>query len=391
MKKIIISVFFAVFCTALNIPHHLSAVENYSAIINEKYSRTIYVSNVKELMATERDTKSGDVMVIIKPGIYALTKSLWLTGDHICYRSESGERDSVILKGAGMNGTVYGIFQVAGKNFRVMDLSLGEVKNHGIQVHGERDADGIFISNVRFFNCREQMIKGSFDKNKPDMHCDKGIVTGSLFEYTAGKAFQYYCGGIDIHRGRDWSVTQNTFRNILSPESRLTEGAIHFWNRSEGTIVDSNIIINCDRGIMFGLDNSPHFGGRISNNSVHVVRDTGIYLCAAQKARVLNNTVYIDSEYRNAIEYRFNTIGSVIMNNLCNRVITSRNGGSAEVGSNITDARAEWFTDAKRGNLRPARAIDAVVKKGVSVADFSRDIEGTPRTGNYDIGAYEQR
>jgi hypothetical protein len=25
---------------------------------------------------------------------------------------------------------------------------------------------------------------------------------------------------------------------------------------------------------MFGLDNSPHFGGRISNNSVQVVRGT---------------------------------------------------------------------------------------------------------------------
>jgi hypothetical protein len=61
------------------------------------------------------------------------------------------------------------------------------------------------------------------------------------------------------------------------------------------------------------------------------------------------------------------------------------------VESNITDARAEWFTDVKRGNLRPARVIDSVVKKGVPVADYSRDIEGTPRTGSYDIGAYEQR
>ena len=366
---------------------------NQTNFPSEDGKEVINVSNVEELMATVYSTKEGNKVVVIEDGTYEVTDRLWLTGNNLIYRSASGDRDKVILKGKGWDNSIGWIFGVAGKSFAVRDLSVGEVKYHGIQVHGELDADSFYVQNVRFFNIRQQMIKGSFDKNKPGMHCDYGVVENCLFEYTDNTSYQYYCGGIDIHHGINWVVRNSVFKNIYSPESSLTEGGIHFWNNSEGTIVENNIIINCDRGIMFGLDSSPHFGGIIRNNMIYVTRDVGIYLCYAQDTKVYNNTVYIGSGYPNAIEYRFpETSGVQITNNLTNKAITKRDNGSATVDNNITNAQSDWFIETTSGDLHLAKNIDEVIDKAVYLEEVEKDIDGDIREiDKSDIGADEKK
>lgn len=348
--------------------------------------KVIYVTNVQELMATETSTKAGNVTVVIADGDYVLTRGLYLTGSHITYQSESGNRDGVVLRG---NFKISHIFQVTNDYVTFENLSIGEVNNHGIQIHSENDADFARISNVRFFNIKEQMIKGSGAKT--EVYSNDCIVEDCLFEFTGGVAYQYYTGGIDVHKGDSWIVRNNTFKNIISPTGNLTEGAIHFWSSSKDTLVENNVIINCDRGIMFGLDNVFHYGGVIRNNTIHTVKDVGIYLANAVDAKVYNNTVFIDSTYANAIEYRFSgTQNAQIINNLTNKAITKRDNATATISNNITNASEQWFVHAHSGDLHLESTVFSVVDQALDLEEITKDIDSEDRsTGKSDIGADE--
>lgn len=76
----------------LGLPPSSEGIQGISSVRVETYSRTIVVSSVDELIATVSSTKAGDTEVVIKDGVYVLPSSLYLTGDHLCYRSESGRR-----------------------------------------------------------------------------------------------------------------------------------------------------------------------------------------------------------------------------------------------------------------------------------------------------------
>lgn len=301
--------------------------------------KEIRVSNVKALEEAVAKSNEGHVTILIEDGHYQLSKGLYLKGDHISLKSASGNRDKVVLTG---DFKASHIFWIAGKDIEIRDLSLGEVYHHGIQVHGELGAENISLRNLRFFDCKEQLLKGS--GNATETYSKNVWVEGCLFEFTKGEAFQYYTGGIDVHRGDGWVVENNTFRGIVSPENRLSEGAIHFWSGSRDTIIENNNISNCDRGIMLGFDRSYHYGGLVRNNKIHVVRDTGIYLANAENARVENNTVYVDSAYPNAIEYRFNgTRGTEIRGNQVNKAIKMRDGAVALLLDNLILNLDKWW------------------------------------------------
>lgn len=90
------------------------------------------------------------------------------------------------------------------------------------------------------------MIKGSYSTDN-NQGSESGIVRCSLLEYTENFGPQYYIGGIDVHKGINWAVHNNTFKNIRSPEvnGRLAEFAVHFWSYSENLLIEKNIIIRC--------------------------------------------------------------------------------------------------------------------------------------------------
>lgn len=307
------------------------------------WADTIIVSSVDGLMATSGPNQQGNRVVLITPGTYVLPGRIIIDGNRVTYRSQSGNRDSVVLKGQGIAGKVRNIFSITGSQVTIQSLTLGEVSNHGIQIHGENDSDHVFLQDLRFYDIGEQMLKGSFDRRKPLHHTDHGLVENCLFEFTEGYAGQSYTGGIDIHHGEHWVVTGNQFRNIRTRGRGLTEGAIHFWNNSRDVRIIGNTITNCDRGVMLGLDNAPHSRGTIEYNLIHTTADTGIYLCNASDIDVNHNKIFIDSSYPYAIEYRFKGSRNIeIRDNITNRRIVSRNGGRARLIKNTVDSKIDW-------------------------------------------------
>lgn len=317
----------------------------------------IVVDSVEALeQAVAKGNETGRVTISIKNGTYTLTKPLWISGSDLFFRSQSGNRDDVTLRGAGMRGEVASVFQIAGDRVTVANLTVGWVANHPIQVHGELDADDVRIHNVHVTNGYQQLLKASYDAEKPTMGSDRGVVDCSRFDYSAGIGPNYYIGGIDVHNGKDWIVRDNTFFGIRSPQEEVAEHAIHFWSNSRNTVVERNTILNSDRGIGFGLGDRGHMGGIIRNNVIYhdaTRGDVGIALESSPKTEVYGNHLYSENDYPYAIEYRFETTKNVnIHDNVTNKLIRQRDGATGSVTSNITEAGKETFAeDLKRLGL----------------------------------------
>jgi len=360
--------------------------------------QAVVVTNAAELSAAVSSANAGGpTTILVADGVYTLDSGLWVQAEGLTVAGLSGNRDAVVIQGQGMLGGVSHVFWVAADSVTIRDLTLGNVANHAVQVHGDLDADNFSLINCRLFDTYEQMVKVSYNQENPELGSDNGLVQGCLFEYTAGIGPQWYIGGIDAHNAAGWIIQANTFRSIASPADDVAEYAVHFWSNSSGTLVERNLIIDCDRGVGFGLGDRGHVGGTIRNNMIYHgpgegFADVGLSLESATGALVYNNTIYFENSYPNAIEYRFPaTADNLIVNNLTNRAITSRDDGSAALDANVTWAEAAWFVDPASGLLSLASPVAGVVDAGLPLEGLVDDFKGAPRPwgAGFDVGADE--
>ncbi len=359
----------------------------------------VIVNNSNELVAAlnQAISNNGHLTILLNSGTYQLTTNLPFISSGttaLTIRGATGNRDDVIIKGLGWdNDAVTHIFNVAADSFTLADLTIGEVYYHPIQIHSNpNDADYCLIQNIRFVDAREQLLKVS---GGGELFADQGIIRCCLFEFTAGVAYQNYTGGIDAHRAVNWEVGHNIFKHIRSPDAGLAEHAIHFWRESSGTVVYGNQIIDCDRGIGFGLGSeatSGHQGGIIKNNFVHTSRDVGIGLESATKAKVYHNTV-ITENYFNSIEYRFSTTTQVhIANNITDQAISDRSSGSSGIiESNVQITDLNIFVDASQYDYHLETITPQISDAGITLSEVTQDYDCDFRPTNnaMDIGADE--
>jgi hypothetical protein len=308
-----------------------------------------YISNSQELNAAITNInskKSSENILILKDGIYEILSTIMITRPNTFIISFSGDPSKVVLKGNGMlkSSGVMNIFTVQAAGFLLDGVTLKEVSNHLIQIKGEMGANFPIIRNCILQDSYQQLIKVTTGtKNRAS---ESGLIENCLFEYTAGIGPNYYIGGIDAHGVRNWLIRNNIFKSIASPQQQISEYAIHLWGNAQNNLVDSNIIINSDRGIGFGMGNNKgakfsNFAGVISNNIIfhsnngHQFADTGIALESSPKTLIEGNYIYLAHDYHRAIEYRFADSQQItVRNNHVNRSISSRNGGQAELSNN---------------------------------------------------------
>jgi hypothetical protein len=341
----------------------------------------VNVSSVSQLENAVNTASSGDT-ILIADGTYNLN-GVYLRIDtpNVTLRSASGNRDAVLLDG---NYLTTEIIQVVASNVSIADLTLQKAVDHPIHIMTNGSTiTNPFIYNVHIIDPGEQAIKIN---PAGSGYLDDGIIACSHIELTdAGRPHvesspPCYTGGIDGHYARRWIIRDNFIEGFWCPTG-LSEHGIHLWVNSSDTMVERNRLFNNARGIGFGLGTSGHTGGTIRNNMVHVIQDVGIGLESSPNTRVYNNSVYTGNGYSNSIEYRFSATSNVeIINNLTNRAIASRDGGSGVVQNNIINAQSSWFVSATTGDLHLiSDSISSVIDQAQTLTDVTDDFDGSSR------------
>ena len=368
------------------------------------------VSDLKDALIAANGAQVATTL-LLEDGTYILdVPALEIQCPGLIIRSASGSRDGVIIRGPdeGPNAAVFNVFLVSANDVVIADITLGYCRHHGIQVRGEPPYHiaGLRVHNCRILNCNEQFIKGSSSESDP-LGATDGCIEQCQFEFTRGWAYQAYTGGIDIHKGVNWVVRDNVFRNLRVPEGQggIAEHAIHFWKRCstrpQNLTVERNWIVNCDRGIGFGLSNADggFQGGSsiIRNNMIfndgsgpHT--DVGIGLEYASGVHVDNNTVVVQ-KYWAPVEYRFaGSSNLVFRNNLVNGRIQRRDDAPLAAQShNLEHVEPGWFRDFAKGDLRLRPNAKAAIDVALALEDFHDDVDAhaRPMGGPWAVGASE--
>jgi|WetSurMetagenome_2_1015567.scaffolds.fasta_scaffold84967_2 hypothetical protein len=360
-------------------------------------ANTIVVGTIAELTSATTALTPGDTL-FLRDGTYIiLSYAIAVRTDRVVIGALSGDRERVVVTGAGMNGEIDHGFWISANNVTIRDMTIQNVRYHCIQT--DVNTDSLRVINCILRDGGEQLLKVPFNASEASPS-EAGLVEGCLFDFSGGIAARGYTGGIDCHFAKNWIVRNNVFKYIRSPEDAPAEHAIHFWTNSENTLVENNVVIDCDRGIGFGLGDVPHKGGIIRNNMIYHRAiggndraDAGITLETCANARVYNNTIYFENDYPNAIEYRFAaTAGVVIANNLTNKAIRARDGATGALSANVTTAQASWFRSLSTGDLHlSSGSIASAIDQGIAMDELTHDIDGDirPRGSGIDIGADE--
>lgn len=380
---------------------------------------TVSAIQSADLPSIVREASPGTT-ILLEPGVYTMTgdessRRINIASDGITVRSSTGRRDDVIIDGEYQTNE---IFFVQASHVAIADLTVRRAVDHLIHATGRESGtiEDLRLYNLALYDSGEQFIKVNSDGQ---MHyVDQGRLECSLLRMTSeGRQHvetQYgggcYTGGIDAHGARGWQVRLNAFEGIRCENGSLAEHAVHFWSGARDTLVERNKIVDCARGVGFGLvesgvgrtyDDDPypgvayvgHYDGIIRNNLIYATSagapyfDTGIELDQARGARVYHNTLPGAATF-SSIDYRFSNTQVSIRNNITIR-ITRRDGASGTVDHNLESASFGLFRDPP-SDFRLDASASTAIDQGVLVPEAGLDLDGRPHeVGLPDLGAYE--
>lgn len=355
--------------------------------------------------------------IVLADGTYVIQSTLQLAKAGLTLRGASDDPTKVVIDG---NYKVNELVAISASDVTVAQLTLTRAVHHPI--HAYPPGVGTDVKNTRIYRTRitdsgQQFVKVNPNGTQPG-YIDDGRIECSEFVMTAAGRPNVekccggcYTGGIDVHAGWKWVVRNNRFEGIYCDTGGLAEHAVHFWKGSRDTLVENNVIINCARGIGFGLsggvgdrvypDNPnggvklAHYDGIIRNNVIFAdipYYDTGIELHIAKQPKVFHNTVISTSAatgFFSSIDYRFPETFAVIQNNLT-RKITKRDGAQGTVDHNLENTPLNLFVNVGQDFHLTAAATQAI-DQGVAVPEAGVDLDGEPHTkGAPDLGADER-
>ena len=383
---------------------------------------TVLVASVSELVGAVGSATPGTT-ILIADGIYDLAGAyLRIETPSVTLRSESGDREGVILDG---NYVTTEIVQITASDVTVADMTLREAYDHPIHVMSTSTAatDGTLIYNVHVVDPGQQAIK--INPVDSSHFVDDGVVACSRIELTnAGRPHvrdNCYTGGVDAHAAEGWTIRDNEIEGFWC-DAGLSEHAVHFWRASRGTRVERNRLRNNARGVGLGMSSDgdgrtypdapcpsaggayvDHYDGDIQNNFISASDpalfasaygfDCGICLWQACEASATHNTVHSSDTGAtfSSIEWRFSRTVTTLTNNLVNHTMRERDGATGTLDGNVTSADESWFVSAAAGDFHLQPAATAAIDQGVATS-LTTDVDGDSRPygSGPDVGADER-
>jgi hypothetical protein len=311
---------------------------------------------------------------------------------------------------------------ISASNVTIAHVTVTRAIDHPIHVYPPgpgQDVLGTHIYGVWFIDGGEQFLKVNPIQGQTG-YIDEGLVECSLFRMTEQGIPHVepccggcYTGGIDVHAGWKWVVRNNRFEGIHCNASGLAEHAIHFWKGSRDTLVENNTIIDCARGIGFGLGSGAgdrmypdapyggamlaHYDGIIRNNVIWADTpefDTGIELDETKTPTCIHNTVVHGggaTNFFSSIDYRFDVTQVTIANNVTDK-ITVRDGAMGTETTDLQGIALDMFVNASTLDFHLAPSAASAIDKGTVVPQAGVDMDGeTHDIGPPDIGADERK
>ncbi len=367
------------------------AVAVVAAFVPVLHAATWNVSTSSALDYAVATAAAGDV-IICAAGDYYPGHAYYMTKPNLTIKGATGNRDDVRIHGAGMNvdgGGLNNLVQLAASGITIKDLTVQDVNQNGIQIHGENGITSANIINVHTLNIGERHIKGSgryIDQNVLVQNC---LLEQTIVRSGYAVSGYDYIGGIDTMGTTNWSVRSNVMSGIQGATGG-GRGAIFIWDGTNDT-VESNIVINCDRGICFGNPSySPGPASSIArNNFILRGADIAMEICSTSNCKIYNNTIYSpDASYFRTVHIYGTQTNLLATNNLIRGQVLN-NPGTWTSTNNIIGATVDptWFVNAATGDLHLTTAATAAIAQGVVLPEVTTDIDGQGRCITPDIGA----
>ena len=385
-------------------------------VVGSAAGATHYAWNESSLNTAMGAAGDGDE-VVLYDGTYdlRLAHGYYISTPNITIRSESGNRDAVILYGGGMNntGAISECLQFNAPGITVKDLTIEGFYRHAI--HYQSTGDGCVVDNVVMLNNGEQHVKGT--KWNDDL-----VIRNCLLYQTEVRQCRpghispcNYIGGIDLHGARNAHIHDNVVMDIIGSDDG-GDGGIFLWNESQNCLIERNVVIGCCKQIELG-NPSDQDVWQVQNTIVRnnfILRrpneDIGIELCYTKDCKVYNNTIYStgapgSADWGRTIHIWDNvdhpTTNLDIQNNIILGGVLDNSTGDWSAGAiaamgNIVDTAgtlvtADWFVDPDNLDLHLTALAAAAIDAGASLADVLEDFdeELRPYGASCDLGADE--
>jgi len=376
-----------------------------SATIVAPVPDAVTVSSLSALQQAINEAPANGRVITLAAGTYDQTAPIQISNkNNITIQGATTDFNDTVVKGPGINSTVVDMnFRVNNSDYVTFKhLTIQDSYYHAIQLN---EGSNYFVADsIKTWDNGEGGFKTTFNLGSGNGYSDYGVVENSLIGYTT-TGMRDHVEGIDLIASKGWIVRGNRFENSKRPSGTPGYGFFAKAN-SIDTIVENNVFLNSDIAISFGGGGSgasffrnqdqtyEHRGGIMRNNVVLGTEDAGIYMNKATGYKVYNNTMLGISPgtTSGSVESRYPQSDGDVRNNLMDKPVKERDGGTITASHNIENATLAWLRDPANGDYRlnPATA-QAAIDAGIALADVPTDFAGNPRPlgAAYDIGAYE--
>jgi hypothetical protein len=369
----------------------------------------IRAANVRELFAAAGQVPPGGT-ILVADGHYLLTACLDLHTDNVTLRSESGQRDRVVLDGSGPLGELVSVTRCSGAT--IADLTIQNAKWNGFKVNSDKGQGvrRLTICNCVIHNIWQRGVKGPRvpPENREALRPADCRVQYCLFyndrpkrpsDDEADEQNHFggnYVGGMDIMCAGRWTICDNVFVGIQG-RTREGRGAIFLWVDTRDCLVQRNVIIDCDCGICLG--NSFRGPGEavhctrctVRNNFVAACPENGILADYTRDCKIVHNTIHDPaSRMQRLIRVVHDNPGLVVANNLLSgKAMQIETQSPIRLEGNVIRDLTAALVGPGEGNLRLRAEAAAALPTVSRLDDAPQDIDGHPRPPKTLPGAHQ--